>query len=121
MDHHTQLILFHILRIPSRTAVTAVIYGQCQSSYGRHLAVINEFCRDEHTQGFCFTCWCGPNIWDGTETSVVVLAALHCRISNESHKIASLFVARLIRGGHTCDQCCTLFVWWLTLVFVIEY
>lgn len=44
MEHHTQLILFHVMLIPSRTAMTAVIYGQCQSSYGRHLTVINDFC-----------------------------------------------------------------------------
>lgn len=112
--------------IPSRTAMTAVIYGQCQSSYGRHLAVINEFCWDlwrAYTR-LLFYMLVQPKYlgWDRNICYCFGSTALQLNfkwISENWDSFHSPPAPRFMRGGHTCDQCLFTCVWWLALVFVI--
>lgn len=114
MDHRTQLILFHILLIPSRTATPAVFYGQCQSSYGRHLALTNELCWDPwrtYAKSFLrYVAAVQPQClgWDTNICYCFVSAALQLNFKWISENCDSFYGASpwFMRGGHTCEQCC---------------
>lgn len=100
--------------------MTAVIYGQCQSSYGRHVAVINDFCWDPWRR-LLFYMLVQPKYlgWDRNICYCFGSAALQLNFKWISEKCDSFYSPPwFMRGGRRCDQC-RIRVWWLALVFVI--